>query len=149
MDVNRLIYDPIGRPRIPKENMNPARADWVLFKIMEGPPEGVKAGDYLTMIEKQREFDIKKIAKDSALGSSKRARVVADRENVSVEDVVRSPPVRSKRQAVAVQRPAATASRQQNAKTARPRLPSPIAVDDDPELSIKMSPPTHRVPAFV
>ena len=133
MDVNRIIYNPLRRPRIPKETMNPARAECVILKMREGPLEGVKASDYLTMLEQQRECDLNKLVEDSALGSSRRACAVEDREDISVEGapvaVARSPPVRGKRSSV--QRRAATASRQQNAKAVRPRLPSPIAVEDD------------------
>ena len=79
-----VTYETIRRPRIPRNTMNPSRADWLILKIREGPPGEVRAGDYLTMLEQQREFDLQKLAEDSALVSTRRStRVVADREETS------------------------------------------------------------------
>ena len=80
LNVQRLIYDPIGRPRIARSTAFPARADWVILKRSERPPDGVNAGDYHTMLEQQRESGIQKLAEDFALVSTRRStRVVADR----------------------------------------------------------------------
>ena len=72
------------------------------------------------MLEQQRESDLQKHAKDSALVSTRRpARVVADREEPSLEEAT--------------------------AETVRPRLPSPIPVDDDSGSDeLPSSPPAPR-----
>ena len=51
IDTNRLVYDPVGRPGIPRECKFPARADWSILKMFAAPPPGWKAGDYKEYIK--------------------------------------------------------------------------------------------------